>query len=107
MLAEVDLSSIDWPEFHPAIRGVEVDGHGHIYVYPFHLDRHRPMAEGEEPPDVPRMVDVYSPDGVLLYNGLIDLGAWTSARGDFVYVTRTNPVTEESEVARLRLVEPF
>ena len=107
MLGQVDLSGVDWPEQHPAIRGLEVDGHGHIYVYPFLLERHRPFGQDEEPPDIPRMVDVYSPDGELLFNGLIDLGGWTSARGDFVYTTRANEITEETEVVRLRLVEPF
>jgi len=107
MLAQVDLSGVKWADNHPAIRGLEVDGHGHIYVYPFLLELHRPMARDEEPPDIPRMVDVYSSDGELLFNGLIDLGGWTSARGDFVYTTRTNDVTEETEVVRLRLVEPF
>lgn len=107
MLAQVDLSGVDWPELHPAIRGLEVDGHGHIYVFPFLLERHRPFAEGEDPPDIPRMVDVYGPDGELLFNGLIDFGGWTSARGDFVYTTRTNEMTEETEVVRVRLIEPF
>lgn len=107
MLAQLDLSGVEWPEHHPSIRGLEVDGHGHIYVYPFLLERHRPFARDEEPPDVPRMVDVYSPDGEMLFSGLLDLGGWTSARGDFVYTTRTNDITEETEVVRLRLVEPF
>lgn len=107
MMSQVDLSGVDWAERHPAIRGLEVDGHGHIYVYPFHPERHRPFARGEEPPDIPRMVDVYSRDGELLFNGLIDLGGWTSARGDFVYTTRSNEITEEAEVVRLRLIEPF
>jgi hypothetical protein len=53
------------------------------------------------------MVDVYSPDGELLFNGLIDLGGWSSARGDFVYTTRANELTEETEVVRIRLIEPF
>jgi len=107
VFAQIDFSSFDWPDRFVAVQGMYVDGHGHIYVYPFHLQRHRPFAEGEEAPDILRMVDVYSPDGELLFNGLIDFGGWTSARGDFVYTTRTNEISEETEVVRLRLIEPF
>jgi hypothetical protein len=107
MLSQIDLSNIKWPEHHVAVMGMDVDGHGHLYVYPFHLPLHRPLGPDEERPDLPRMVDVYSADGELLFNGLIDLGSWASARGDFVYATRTNEDTEETEVVRYRLVEPF
>ena len=66
-----------------------------------------PIAEGEERPDIPRPVDVYAPTGELLFNGTIELAAWRSARGDFVYTTRTDEDTDEIEVVRYRLVEPF
>lgn len=107
MLSQIDLSSIKWPDHHVAVMGIDVDGHGHLYVYPFHLPLHRPLGPDEERPDVPRLVDVYSPAGELLFNGLIDLGGWISARGDFVYATRANAETDETEVVRYRLVEPF
>lgn len=105
--AEADLSGIEWPDHFSAISGIELDGHGHLYVFPFHLPLHQPIAEDEERPDLPRPVDVYGADGELLFNGLIDIAGWSSARGDFVYATRTNEDTEETEVVRYRLAEPF
>jgi hypothetical protein len=103
----VDLSGVAWTDRFRAIYSLEVDGHGHIYVFPFHLPLNSPIAEGEERPDIPRPVDVYAPTGELLFNGTIELPGWGSARGDFVYTTRTDEDTNEIEVVRYRLVEPF
>lgn len=103
-LPDVQRSEVSWPGFHPALadrpRGASVraDGHGHVYVLPFV----RRVDEGS-----PRPVDVYGADGAPLFSGLIDDLPWIKARGDFVYALTTNAITEEREMTRYRLVEPF
>jgi len=87
-----------WPDRLPALSHVAVDGHGHIYVYP-HFER------GEELEDRP--VDVYSPDGELLFSGMILDRQWRRARGDYVYAAGSDRVTGELLVWRWRLDEPF
>jgi len=89
----------DWPTQLPALSGLAVDGHGHLYVFPFEFG----FGEtGEE-----REVDVYSRDGERLFTGHMDRALWLDARGDFVYSLRTNEETGELEPVRYRLVEPF
>ena len=105
-LPDARRSEIDWPEFHPAlsdalaIRGasLRVDGHGHLYVFPLI----RPGSDASERP-----VDVYAPDGELLFAGMIATTTWFKARGDFVYGMPVNERTDEQQIARYRLVEPF
>ena len=99
---------VDWPELMPALAGrpsahprvepLRVDGHGHVYVFPF-------IPDSWDRPDQP--VDVYSAGGEHLFSGMIPIRRWDAARGDYVYGIRTDAATQESEVVRYRLVEPF
>ncbi len=89
---------IEWPEVHPTIARLRVDGHGHLYVFPFVF---RDIG-----PDEIR-VEVYSRDGERLFAGMMNGADWSAARGDFVYSVRRNEQTEEQELVRYRLVEPF
>ncbi len=101
-------SEVDWPATLPALVGtpsahrfvepIRVDGHGHIYVFPF-------IPDDWPGPDQP--VDVYSPDGERLLSGMMPIMRWDAARGDRVYGLATDPETEEYRVVRYRLVEPF
>ncbi len=108
-LAEMDESALEWPESFPAITGLEIDGHGHIYVYPFYRPVDAPSAPGAEPPVVAdRPVDVFSADGEHLFSGMISVWNWGGgAQGGFIYQTRLSEETDEYEVVRYRLVEPF
>ncbi len=92
---------VNWPSHMPALSRrfpLRVDGHGHLYVYPFVSED---WQLGERP------VDVYSPHGRLIFSGLISDSEWGRARGDFVYCIETDSETEEQRVVRYRLVEPF
>jgi hypothetical protein len=106
-LATATPQELGFPERFKAIAGLQVDGHGHLYVFPYFPPMDAPRPRGVERAHEPRPVDVYSADGEHVFSGLIDLAAWSGALGDFVYTLRTNPDTEESEVVRYRLVEPF
>jgi hypothetical protein len=90
----------DWPERLPAIADLRVDGHGHLFVFPFDYA----MRHGEEVP-----VDVYDRDGMRLFSGLMARRdtRWLAAHEDFVYWLATNPATDETTVARRRIVETF
>ncbi|HEX9699890.1 MAG TPA: 6-bladed beta-propeller [Acidobacteriota bacterium] len=106
-LAGATADDLGFPERFKAIAGLQVDGHGHVYVFPFH-----PPLDAPQPPDIDRPrqdrpVDVYSADGEHLFSGLISLGGWSGALGDFVYNARREPATDEDEVVRFRLIEPF
>lgn len=89
---------VDWPERKPALAGLQVDGHGHLYVYPFVL-RATPSSE------VP--VDVYATDGTHLFSGTMVNRRWRAAHGPFVYDLERDPETQEMKVVRYRLAEPF
>lgn len=104
---QVSRSDFPWPDFFPAIAGLEVDGHGHLYVFPFFAPLNAPIGSDEERPQVDRPVDVYAATGDHLFSGMISLSSWSGSLGDFVYATRINDITDEYEVVRYRLVEPF
>lgn len=107
-LANASRSELGFPEHFKAIAGLQVDGHGHLYVFPFHPPMDAPRPRGaDRPREEPRPVDVYAPDGEHLFSGVMDLGAWSGALGDFVYNVRRDPDREEDEIVRYRLVEPF
>ena len=106
---------VDWPEREYALADMKVDGHGHLYVFPY-------AAKGT-PADAPRPVDVYSREGERLYSGtmsgrmfttayamyngpMLEV-AWQVARGDLVWGLADNLETGDREVIRFRLVEPF
>lgn len=94
---DVAKSDIDWPELLPALPGMRVDGHGHLYVFP---DR-RGIGGTLGP------VDVYSPDGSRVFAGKRSGRYWEAASGDYVYEIQSNQQADEVEVVRYRLVEPF
>jgi len=87
-----------WPERFPAITFIAVDGHGHLYV--------SPRIDVSENP-ARRPVDVFSPEGVHLFSGMMPRMVWDTSLGDFVYVAGLEPGTNERIVRRYRLIEPF
>ena len=95
---ETTRSDLIWPDRLPALSHIAVDGHGHVYVYPY-FDR------GEELEDRP--VDVYSPAGELLFSGMIQDRRWQRGHGDFVYAAGSDRVSGETLVWRWLLDEPF
>lgn len=101
-LPELGLAKSDftWPERLAAVARLEVDGHGHLYVFHYvHAPVDAPIAESP--------VDVYSSEGDRLFSGFIPEQSWRAVHGDFVYSIVTDPVTEEQLAVRFRLVEPF
>lgn len=103
------LAGVRWPEIRPALAGfpkfrqhdrpLQLDGHGHLYVFPYF-----PMAWLRD--DRLRPVDVYSSDGSLIFSGMMPNRDWVTAHGDHVY-----GIQEEAEgnyvVLRHRLIAPF
>jgi len=106
---------VPWPELQYALADIKVDGHGHIYVFPY--------VPKDTPADAPRPVDVYSSAGDRLYTGFISGRmfttafamyngpmlevAWQVVRGDYVWGLAESADTGDREVVRFRLVEPF
>lgn len=95
---ETSRGDLIWPDRLPALSHLRVDGHGHLYVYPY-------FRSGEELEERP--VDVYSPAGELLFSGLILDRRWDNADGDYVFAAGSDRVTGELLVWRWRLEEPF
>jgi hypothetical protein len=93
-------SELDWPEMNYAIDAIRVDGHGHLYVFPF-VDDSQLMD---------RPVDVYSSAGERLFAGLVESrsvgSGWQAALGDQVYRVNRGE-NGEWQVVRYRLREPF
>ena len=106
-LDQLEESDFNWPDSFRAIVAHEVDGHGHLYVFPFFAPLHAPIGPDEERPEMDRPVDVYSASGEHLFSGMIPVASWYTAQGDFVYTSRVNDLTDEYEVVRYRLAEPF
>ncbi len=104
---DVRESALPFPQEFEAISNLEVDGHGHIYVFPFYEPLNAPRPQDTERPEVDRPVDVFSSEGDHLFSGMISLSSWTGQLGDFVYLSRLNRDTDEYEVVRHRLMEPF
>lgn len=100
-------SALPWADRFQAIANVEVDAHGHLYVFPFFPPLNAPRQSDQDPPEIDRPVDVYSAAGEHLFSGMISISSWTGALGDDVYLSRENRDTGEIEVVRVRLVEPF
>ena len=108
-------SQVDWPARQYALADIKVDGHGHLYVFPY-------VPKGT-PSTAPRPVDVYSKDGERLfagtisgrifttssatYNGPMYEVAWQAAVGDMIYGLAENAATGDYEVVRARMTEPF
>jgi hypothetical protein len=96
---EATEASFDWPEVYPVLARLLVDGHGHLYVFPYVDGDFREAHEG-------RPVDVYGVDGERLFTGMI-ASTWEAAREDFVYNYEELEASEEWGVVRYRLMEPF
>ena len=97
-MPETTRGDLIWPARLPALSHIAVDGHGHLYVYPY-FDR------GEELEDRP--VDVYSSAGELLFSGMIEDRRWQRGHGDFVYAAGPDRISGETLVWRWLLDEPF
>ena len=102
--ADVAESEVNFPDRQPAIHRIRVDGHGHLYVYPY---VHGPLPEAGGDPTALVPVDVYAPDGERLFTGMAPPRYWTLAEGDHVWEIVIDPDTEEWVVRKSRLVEPF
>ena len=118
---QIAPGAIEWQEFLHTIGWLGVDGHGHLYVFPS-TSWTMPTETFENVfrdlgPDELR-VEVYSREGERLVAGTMTPprahvwnrafnGGWSAASGDFVYSLRRNEQTEELELVRYRLVEPF
>lgn len=92
------------PDREPALTAIAVDGHGHLWVFPWLY----PPGPDDDPR--PRPVDVYASDGARLFSGLIDgkfHAGWVRALGDHVYTDENDSVTGERIIGKYRIVEPF
>lgn len=105
---------VDWPDHAYALSHVAVDGHGHLWVFPY-------VSKGT-PDDEPRPVDVYDSEGGSLftgritgrlfttasatYNGPMLEIAWQAAAGDDVWGAAED-ADGNFEIVRYRLPEPF
>ncbi len=99
-MPDVARSELNLPEFLPALRALNVDGAGRLYVYPYvDSDVRNPPAE------LP--VDVYSPTGERIFAGMIPNDSWSAARGDHVFVPTLDTATEEWRVERRRMIAPY
>jgi len=103
----------------PALAELNVDGHGHLYVFP--------EIPGFPATHKERPVDVYSAEGEHLFSGLMPVApmttsratlifalplmprkaSWGAALGDHVYAIEEDEHSGEAIVVRHRLVEPF
>jgi hypothetical protein len=91
---------------HPSVSRMEVDGHGHLYVFPYG----DPFSSESNVP-----VDVYSAAGELLFSGLLGVDggeasaprSWRAAFDDYVYRIGDDEQSGEEALFRYRLVEPF
>lgn len=91
-------SSISWPEFLPAIRKLQVDASGRLYVYPYIYG-----VEQDDGTDHP--VQVFSSDGELIFSGVIPNRDWFASYGEYVYTTEDD-VRGDPQVVRWRLAYP-
>lgn len=111
-IPDAKREEVNWPSHLPALsipertgiagvgRGapLTVDGHGHLYVFPFVVDQ---QEHGDRP------VDVYGLDGELLFSGMMPNRSWLTARGDYVYGIEVDEDTGEQVIVRYRLLESF
>jgi 6-bladed beta-propeller protein len=109
------VEEIEWLDSQYALADIKVDGQGRIYAFPFVS---RDVLHQRLP------VDVYAPDGTRVFAGwlegeigdlywtgawkpgpLLSLG-WQTARDDYVYGAREDPLTGVYEIVRYRLEFP-
>jgi hypothetical protein len=96
-LTRADLEIAEAP---PTLSHMQVDDHGHLYVFPRTFRTADNAAE-----DLP--VDVYDDDGNLLFAGTLPSPYWRAVSGDFVYAFVFDREAEEHTIVRYRLDEPF
>jgi len=99
-MPDASRDEVEWPTHRPALARVgslRVDGHGNLFVFPT-----MPPAW----PEGTRPVDVYSPEGALLFAGTMPRVNWRAALGDYIYALETDPDTEEDILVRYRLQVP-
>ena len=113
MLPDGKPSEVEWfaERKHPALNGVEVDGSGNLYVFPYvYVPREQPFlgdfeAPRQEPPGFP--VDVYSPSGERLLSGSMPIQTWAAARDDHLYRIELGQDDGEWRVVRYRVLHSF
>ena len=81
-----------WPDYFPALAGIETDDQGRLFVFPYVVD-----ADATEFP-----VDVYSPDGELVVNGILPFQGWDAHRGEHVF--RVEQRAGRSVIVRYQLL---
>ena len=94
-------SEVNFPDRLRALGRMLVDGHGHLWVYPY------AYVPRDEAPSTPVPVDVYASDGERLFSGMSLPRYWAHADGDHGWEIAPDPATEEFVVRKIRLVEPF
>jgi len=94
-------SEVNFPDRQPALGRMFVDGHGHLWVYPY------VYVAREDAASTPVPVDIYDADGERLFSGMSLPRTWVHAAGDHVWEVAADPDTEEYVVRKIRLVEPF
>ena len=98
----VTRSSYTWPETFPVLRYMAVDGHGHLYVYPWMRRRVRNLPSVTTVP-----VDVFDRSGKHIFSGTIDKQPWFAGRGDLVYAIDEDEASGGRVVVAYELIEPF
>ena len=84
-----------WPEQCPALADIETDDQGRLFVFPYVVD--------DDASEFP--VDIYSPDGELIANGMLPFQGWDAHRGDQVY--RVEQRAGRNVIVRYRLQLPM
>ena len=103
----LDPAGTEWPPMLPAIDRLAVDGHGRLYVFPYHWQSrgwgsYGPMMPGTHSSPV----DVYLPSGQRVFTGMMPSWSWAAAHGDYLYGFVPDE-TGEQQVVRYRIVTPF
>ena len=107
-LPDSAVAQVSWRSLNPALsrqhnvtsngESLRVDGLGFLYVFP-HIPLPWETDERERP------VDVYSPDGLFLFGGVIPNVNWRVARGDYILALDTDTSGEWIGV-KYRMVWP-
>lgn len=95
---DLQTGEIPRPDALAAVNDIAIDGHGHLYVFPYFgsiVDREAAA------------VDVYSAQGERLFSGRIDIDGWLAAHGDAVFRIGQDEQSGARQVVRYHLVEPF
>lgn len=93
-------ADVEIAEAPPTLSHMQVDGHGHLYVF---LRTFRTAEDAAE--ELP--VDVYDAGGNRLFAGTVPEIFWRAVSGDFVYAFVYDRQADEQTIVRFRLDEPF